>query len=100
MLTKDSAKIKVAAMLASIVADLPADDEIIIVDNATIERDWGWVFFYTSQKYYETHEIKYALAGNAPVFVEKSTGRLLSTGTAQTVEHYINNFERTGNPHD
>ena len=99
MLTRDEAKIKVAALATKAMTDMPADDEIIILDSATIERVWGWVFFFTSKKWHETQEFKYALAGNAPFIVEKSSGRILSTGTAHPVEFYIENFERAGNPH-
>ena len=79
--------------------DFSADDEIIILDSSTIGRVWGWVFFFTSKKWHETRAIKYAIAGNAPVIVEKFSGRLLFTGTAHPVEYYIENFERGGNPH-
>ena len=77
---------------------LPSEDEIVIVDSATIERSWGWIFFHTSRLWLETQDLRYALAGNSPIFVEKESGRLLTTGTAHPIEHYIDNYERTGNP--
>lgn len=71
---------------------------MIIVDEETIERSWGWVFFYTSRKWKETGDIRYAVAGNSPVIVEKATGRLILAGTAHRIEYYIENIERTGHP--
>lgn len=78
---------------------LPADDEVVLVHDATIEKPWGWVFFYTSRKWQETNDIQYALAGNSPVIVERITGKLMPTGTAHSIEHYIETYERTGSPH-
>jgi hypothetical protein len=72
---------------------------IIILEGQTIEKPWGWVFFYTSRKWHETGDIRYALAGNAPIIVERLTERLLATGTARATEHYMENYERTGSPH-
>lgn len=77
---------------------LPADDELIILDGCTIEKPWGWVFFHTSKKWHETHDIRYAIAGNAPFIVEKAKGKLMITGTAFPIEHYIESYERAGNP--
>jgi hypothetical protein len=74
--------------------DLPDDDELVIVEESTIEREWGWVFFYTSRKWMETGSLEYAIAGNAPVIVEKATGRIVDTGTALPIGHYIADFEK------
>jgi len=99
MITKDKAK-EIARLEVCCCTDrLPPDDELIIVDEATIERPWGWVFFYTSKKWKETGDIHYAIAGNAPVIIERSTGKLIDTGTAREIDYYIENYERTGDPH-
>jgi Immunity protein 35 len=78
---------------------LPPEDDWILVDEATIEKPWGWVFFYTSKLWRETGDIRYAVAGNSPLIVERKGGRILQTGTAYPVEQYIANYERHGNPH-
>jgi hypothetical protein len=74
--------------------DLPDDDELVIDEQSTIEREWGWVFFYTSRKWMETGSFEYAIAGNAPAIVEKATGRIVDTGTALPIAHYIAEFEK------
>ena len=99
MLTRQEARAKVAALVCGPVGDAAADDEVVIVDDATIERQWGWVFFFTSRKWHETGDIAYALAGNAPLIVERVSGNVVSTGTAFPVEHYMEAYERTGRPH-
>ncbi len=78
--------------------DLPEGDEWIIVQDETIRKDWGWVFFYTSKKWRETGNLNFAIAGNAPLLIEKNTGNVLVTGTARNTEYYIKNYEVTGNP--
>lgn len=98
MLTRADARNLVITQLHSHQAGLPADDELIILDKLTMEKEWGWVFFYTSRKWQETQELRYAIAGNAPLIVEKKSGKLFPTGTAFPVEQYIANYERCGNP--
>jgi sulfate adenylyltransferase subunit 1 (EFTu-like GTPase family) len=68
-------------------------DKPIILDKYTIEKAFGWVFFYSSKKYEETGKISYALAGNAPIIVNKFDGSLHITGTAFETDHYIAEYE-------
>lgn len=99
MITKETARELVYKKVGGPSPNLSEDDEIIVLDEATIEKPWGWVFFHTSRKWYETKDIKYAIAGNAPIIVEKETGKLITTGTAYSIEYYIQNYEESGNPH-
>lgn len=98
MITRAAARNLVIAQLHQHQAGLPADDELIILDELTMEKEWGWVFFYTSRKWQETQELRYAITGNAPLIVEKNSGKLIPTGTAFPVEQYIANYEHCGNP--
>ncbi len=52
-------------------AELPISPptELAILDEHTMETDFGWVFFWNSRKYQETGEFLYALAGNTPLIV-------------------------------
>ena len=79
----------------------PEDDclEMVIVESATIEGEFGWVFFYDSRKYIETGDDAHAIVGNAPLLVSRADGSLHVTGTALPPEDYIENFKRTGSPH-
>lgn len=65
----------------------------VILDEHTIERSWGWVFFYNSRKYVETNEFEHALLGNAPYIVNRFDGSMHVTGTARPTEHYIAEYE-------
>jgi hypothetical protein len=77
----------------------PTRDSLIILDCETIEKDWGWVFFYTSRLWHETKDFRHALAGNAPFIVERDSGCVLDLGTAFNLEHYLDRYEMYGNPH-
>ena len=73
-----------------------SDDAWVILDEHTIKRDWGWVFFYGSLRYRETGDIRFAVAGNAPYFVRRDDGAVFVSGTALPVERYIEDFEAGG----
>ncbi len=73
--------------------------ELVLVDEQTISGDFGWVFFYESRAYLESGHLSDTLLGNAPIIVSRLDGSLHGTGTAHSVEFYIDNFVRTGNPH-
>jgi hypothetical protein len=70
-----------------------------IIDVATQEHEFGWVFFYDSRRYLETGEFSCRLAGNAPLLIERLSGRLWTLGTARSLDFYLDNFRRSGDPH-
>jgi hypothetical protein len=55
---------------------------LVLFEDATLERDFGWVFFYGSP-----HDE--LLAGNAPFMVDSRDGSVHVTGTAHPVEEYL-----------
>lgn len=66
---------------------------LALQEKCTIERRFGWVFFYQSKRYLESGDIRDALAGNAPIVVTKSDGRVHVTGTSSPLEQYLQKFE-------
>jgi hypothetical protein len=71
------------------------DNRCVILEEETIEREWGWVFFYQSKKYVTSGDVEDMLVGNAPYIVNKKNVQLLLTGTAYDIDHYINEYEKT-----
>jgi ribosomal protein L7/L12 len=65
--------------------------DLVILDEATEEHSFGWVFFYRGRKQ--------LLCGNAPLIVDRQSGSVVTTGTAMPTEYYARNYEATGNPH-
>ncbi len=74
-------------------------NDFVIVEEATLEEDFGWVIFYDSRLHHERGLFRYAIAGNAPLIVERNTGRILETGTAYPIEYYLTAYRLTGDPH-
>jgi len=99
MLTKDEAKKLVEEIINRPDPSIPNFPELVILDEATIERAFGWVFFYQTREYVETEDIETILVGNAPYIINRNDGSLHETGTAYPIEHYIEMYERTGSPH-
>jgi len=91
MLTRDQAKILVKNQLSS--WPYAAESEVVVIDSATIERPFGWAFFYESRLYLETGEFMHRLAGNAPLIVNRFTGEVVTTGTAHPTEYYLAQYE-------
>ena len=91
MLTLQAAKQVVQAYLE--VQNPSLRNALMVLDDATIDLDYGWVFFYDSRAHIETGEIKHAIAGNAPILVEQADGSLHVLGTAYPLEHYIREYE-------
>jgi len=99
MLTRDQARELVVGMACVRPQWLHPEDDLVVLDEVTIEKPWGWVFFYGSRKWRETKDAKYAIAGNAPLLVEKHSGRVIPLGTARRAEYYIERYEQTRDPH-
>jgi hypothetical protein len=70
------------------------EDEIVVMDELTIYKDYGWVFFYESRRFLETDDYHDKLYGNAPLIVEKEDGSFHYTGTARDTEYYIKQYEK------
>jgi hypothetical protein len=66
----------------------------VIVDAWTLEREFGWVFFWDSEEHQRTGDFRSALAGNAPPIVDRHDGSIHVTGTAHPVEFYIEEYLR------
>lgn len=68
--------------------------ETILLDEQTIEKPYGSIFYYTSKLYKETGDFQYAIAGNAPFLVEKETGRVVNFGTSMNDAYYMDAYEK------
>jgi hypothetical protein len=64
-----------------------------LLEDKTLTRPFGWVFFYQSRRYDESGDVRDALAGNAPIIVDRDDGTVYVTGTAFPVSHYLQLYE-------
>jgi hypothetical protein len=49
-------------------------DEFCILQELTLEKEYGWVFFYNSERYLTTGDQQFYLYGNVPIVVERADG--------------------------
>lgn len=70
------------------------DDELVLLDDKTLTKKYGWIFFYNSKRFMETRNFIYALGGNGPVVLERESGRISRLGTARSAEEEVAVFER------
>ena len=87
------AKAKVVEELDKITDARPQGTEFVVIDESTIEKPWGWVFFYQNKKFISDGNIAQQIAGNAPFIINKQTGKLTKTGTAYDLKQYLQIYE-------
>lgn len=63
-----------------------------ILGDLTIERPYGWIFFFQSKRFLETGALSDMLVGNAPVLVETS-GNIVRLPTAIPLEESLRRYE-------
>ena len=81
--------------LSSLESELGVSLQLIV--DETLERPFGWVFFYNSKEFLDTGDFRCTLAGNAPFFVDRVDGAITVTGTAKPIEDYIADYENRRN---
>lgn len=74
------------------VAELKSNEPLKLLEDKTVEKDFGWVFFYNTKRFLETHDRKYMMPGNAPFVVEREDGSVhflfSSVPPNQAIEKY------------
>jgi hypothetical protein len=91
-MTRDAAKQALEDYLRSLHS--APDEAVVILDEFTIEKPYGWIFFYQTKLYIETGNVSYALAGNGPVVVRAGTHEIETLSTAISTERAVAEFER------
>lgn len=76
------------------VAGLSPDAEFVINSSATVEKEFGWVFFYTPKKYAETGDRKYLVPGAGPLVVLRADGRTMFLTTSVPPQAAIEEFDK------
>ena len=84
-----------ALAIARVYVDNATDGRGVVLEDETLDRPYGWVFFYQDRQYLETADIRHACAGNAPIIFNCLSGEYHVTGTAQPLEHYLREYEAT-----
>ena len=67
---------------------------LVLLEEQTRTESFGWVFFYNSAEFVRSGDVRHALAGNAPLIVDRADGRIESAGSAVSVDDYIVEYEK------
>ncbi|MCZ8214951.1 MAG: YrhB domain-containing protein [Cyclobacteriaceae bacterium] len=73
------------------------NDSLIIIDEGIVEKEYAWIFPYTSKKYRETKDMNYAIGGNGPLFVSKLDGQISIYRTGLSLDVMIEEHEEKNN---
>jgi hypothetical protein len=76
------------------VDDLKASQPFVIIENKTQTKDFGWVFFYTSKKFLETHDRKDLIPGNGPLVVDRLDGSTHFLSSSLPPNRAIEEYEK------
>jgi hypothetical protein len=68
------------------------DSEAVILDENTVETDFGWIFFWNSKRYLEPGDYRDTLAGNVPLIVDRANSSVHETCTFLPIEEIINRY--------
>ena len=93
MLTLAEARERALAQVRSRPSGLPPGDELVPVDDDTLEREWGWVFFFASRRWLETGRPGLEHRGEGPLIVNRYDGSVHRTGTERPAEYYVTRYE-------
>jgi hypothetical protein len=63
-----------ALVIAQMVLAEDTTHDLLVLKEKTIERPFGWVFFYVTREYEKTQDKKYLLPGTAPLVVLRANG--------------------------
>lgn len=72
----------------------PGGERWVVLDDKTIEKPYGWIYFYNSERFVVTGDPLYRLAGNGPVFVNKGTETIDFFGSIPTLDVIVAEYER------
>ena len=93
MIDKSTARELAKKEISKLTSNMRHKYELAIQDDITIERKFGWIFFYNTKSFLETQDTQYALIGNAPIIVDRENASVHFTGTAKSIDEYIEEFQ-------
>jgi hypothetical protein len=90
----DLTKQEAQAIAIKLLHDSQPDAEYEIFSDQTMERDFGWVFFYAPRRYFETKNPKYLIPGDGPLVVLRKDGATRFLPTSVPPIPAVAEFER------
>lgn len=91
MISKSEAEKLVEQHLQGLNREVPGG--VALMHDSTIERPYGWVFFFNSRRFLETGDPLESLLGNSPILVEARDGHMTHLGTALPISDSLKQLE-------
>jgi hypothetical protein len=76
------------------VAEFSDQHRFVIVEDRTVERPFGWVFFYLPERYLRTRDPGDLVPGVAPFVVHRSDGSIAELPSSLPPERAIELYEQ------
>jgi hypothetical protein len=67
---------------------------LVVLEELTRERHYGWVFFVNTARYAETRDRRFTVIGNGPIIYRTSDASIHRLPTGVDVDEAIADFER------
>lgn len=94
-MTKDDAKKIAEKYIDSLVfGPITKREDVVIIDEETIEKPYGWIFFYNTKAAISKRDLFSGLVGNGPILVSKKDGKVYILGTEKKIQFYLDEFEK------
>jgi len=87
-------KEKALEIATKTVAEFKPGTEFVIHEDRTLEKEFGWVFFYSPKAFLETKDPRKLVPGAGPLVVERLGGATQYLTTSVPPDRAVKEFER------
>ncbi|CAA9496823.1 MAG: hypothetical protein AVDCRST_MAG67-1763 [uncultured Solirubrobacteraceae bacterium] len=70
--------------------------DLVLISDKTQEVSEGWVFFWDSEKHLTTGDVRDALGGGGPIFVDRSDGSLAMVWSGESWQTALARYRAGG----
>lgn len=71
-----------------------AGGDLVVLDEATLEREWGWAFVLVTRRYAETRDVMDMPIGIGPILVNRHDGSVHRFDSSRPVDAWAEHYER------
>lgn len=85
---------RAAEIAREAISGLKKGTTFVLFEEHTVEKDWGWVFAFNTDKYRASGKPQDIVPGTGPLVVEKADGSYSFLSTSVPPQVAINEYER------
>ncbi|MBK5188865.1 MAG: hypothetical protein JJD97_11525 [Gemmatimonadaceae bacterium] len=68
--------------------------DLVVREDRTLEKPFGWVVFWDSRTFVETGDPRLAAIGNGPLIIDRVDGSVHPTGSTRPIERFFDRYDR------